>query len=507
VGDINLFGSQITLNSDVLSGGGNISLNAVSDASNNKGIYISPGADIKTTGTGSITLTADARLADVDNNGYGIDIAASGTIIETDSGNITLTGTGTAVTGRTGSRGIVLQSDDTEIRSSSGTITLRDINPNNVSGTNSLYFAAGNKIGKGALASSSSNVVLEGDKINAQGLIETTGSLSILSNSSSFLSSVGTSNLTIASGLAGLTIGKSTNTENVIIGSALSVVGGITIYGGDININSSLETTASSSDINLLASRSVGSDGSAAIFTTAGGNLLIASDTDSIDGGNIRFIQGFNATTNGGDITLAGRDISGLGYAQGYSGTSAQGIRLSGTVTLNSAGGDITLRGRSFAGVVASGWGAWGVGLWTGIQSIDSGAGNIFFDGVSQSSGSGSLSNGVMVNAAATIQSASTSADAIKIIGNASTAVGGANYGIELAGGTKIYATGAGGGITIEADTGTSTLDFVLRPNTSILASSGPIKLISSGDALWTNGAIYLGSLTGTPIETMAWPD
>ena len=114
------------------------------------------------------------------------------------------------------------------------------------------------------------------------------------------------------------------------------------------------------------------------------------------------------------------------------------------------------------------------------------------------------MSSGVFINdATAVIQSASTSADAIKIIGDASTATDGFNYGIEFKGAsTKVYATGSGGGITLDADAGTSNLDFVLRNDVEILASSGPIKLIGHGDTFWRNGTTYLGSKVGTPIAT-----
>ncbi|MCK5831952.1 MAG: filamentous hemagglutinin N-terminal domain-containing protein, partial [Methylococcales bacterium] len=269
--------------------------------------------------------------------------------------------------------------------------------------------------------------------------------------------------------------------------------------------NSSISSSANSLNISLLASREIKGNGGAVTLTSNGGDVLLSSDTDASGGGPIDIANGLTINSNGGDITLGGGDATGSGYAQGVDLNSGEGIRLAGTVTFNSAGGDITLRGKSFAGGGAGvNWGEWGLGFWGGDLSINSGVGKILLDGVGQTDGTGSLSQGVVINGTtAIIQSASTSADAIKIIGEASVSTDGSNYGIEFKGAsTKVYATGAGGGITLDAEAGSSGLDFVLSDDVEILASNGPIQLIGHGDTFWRNGTTYLGSKVGTPIAT-----
>jgi len=478
--------------------------------------------------TGNINITGTGEDTAGTNSGWrhGIVIISDGAAsrdvnIKTVSGDITLDGTANFQnTTNTDSSGLQLQTRSTlsniNVVSQSGNINLLGTNTNNTQGTYTagIRLTANNganniRIGYDGANAYSGNILIQSDriyKLNTNGgagsiAIQSTGGLTLESENAGFSQTFTLDDdWNFGTTLGSFTVGKSTNnTADITISDNITTAGAMTFYAQDIFAGNTLETTNANADIQLLASRNVESQGTAASFTTNGGNLLLSSDTDSVSGGQIDLRNGFTANTNGGDITLAGGDVSGSGYAQGYDGTNAEGIRIDSSLVLNSGGGDITLRGKSFSGATASGWGAWGIGLWTGTQSINSGTGNILFDGISQSSGAGTLNNGVVVKGAATLQSSSSSVNAIKILGDTSVTTSGSSYGIEFADGVKVYATG-GGGVTLIGDTGTSTLDFVFRPNTEILANSGAITIEGAGDILWTDGSVYFGSKTGTPI-------
>ncbi len=485
-GDINVYGGELVITNDILSSGGSIALGSVAQASNSRGIKIRSGADIKTTGTGSITLTADARLADSDNNGYAIDIANAGTVIETVSGDITLTGTGTAVTGRTNSRGIVLQASDTEIRSSSGTITLRDINPNNASGTSSFYLAAGNKIGKGALASSSSNVFIEGDKLNLQGSIDTTGSLSLLSNGSTFLNGLTTS-FSTSSVFSSLTIGKTTNTAGITLPNAYSTVGDITIYGGNINLNNTLSSSAGA--VLAKATGNIISNGN---DITSNGNITLWSDSDASGLGYISLAANSDLTSNGGDITLSGGAdlITGYARANGAHGVSI-GDTSSNTNNINSGGGDILIRGWAD---LNGGGNYQGISLHAGVN-INSGLGAIGLYGKSDDHYAINIANST--NAGITFQSAKTTGTAITIDGQSTVDYGTVfNYDVNK----QILASG-GGDIAISgvagANFGLFLSDVDLLATTGTITLDGGVRGITSGGS--KPGAV-IGQKTGSAI-------
>ena len=76
----------------------------------------------------------------------------------------------------------------------------------------------------------------------------TSGTVTIEPSGNSFTSAITfpITNLTLANTVSGLTIGKSTNTQNVTFCGTTTIAGPITAYGGNIAINENLNTSGGS---------------------------------------------------------------------------------------------------------------------------------------------------------------------------------------------------------------------------------------------------------------------
>jgi hypothetical protein len=81
------------------------------------------GADIKTTGVGTISITGDATNTNTTSFAYGLNIGRD-SLLQSQTGAITLTGIGGKATGN--SRGLVADQNSFKVLSASGAITLRD---------------------------------------------------------------------------------------------------------------------------------------------------------------------------------------------------------------------------------------------------------------------------------------------------------------------------------------------------------------------------------------------
>jgi hypothetical protein len=237
----------------------------------------------------------------------------------------------------------------------------------------------------------------------------------------------------------------------------------------------------------------------ATTITTQGGHVVMAANTDdATDGdtttnGYIQFSSGLTMTTNGGNITLGGGDAAASGYALGTSAYPYEGLRVDGTLNINSGGGNIIMRGKSYA--VSTTSGSWGMGFWNlSTGSITSGIGTITLDGFSQSSG-GTHNSGIYTYGALTVTSTNTTADAIRMIGKA-TGTSGQSWGIEAESALSVLATVDGGGITISTSqlVAADNQDIVLRGETNILAKSGPINLLGGQSGGIANGNLWIGS-------------
>jgi autotransporter-associated beta strand protein len=345
-----------------------------------------------------------------------------------------------------------------------------------------------------------------------------TGAVTIAPAASSSFTSAFTPTYTFASTLTGLTLGSASNTADITLGNAITIAGPITVDGGQVNLNNSLQATAANAGITIRAKTNIANT-ALATLTTNGGNILLASnvddatDNDTTTNGYIRLDYGLNAYSNGGNITIGGGDLLGSGYAMGSSAENqTHGFRVDRALTLSSSGGNIAIRGKSYARAVQSGWGASGVGFYflTGSGSIDSGTGTIYIDGYSQTWGS-SYSSGVYfyTQQPFTITSANTTANAIKIIGKA-TGTSGEAWAFEQEDNVlSIAATGTGGGITLNTSQ-KQTYEAVMRGTWNILAKSGPITWNGKADADGVSGAAwfgplaYWGSKSGSLVTTSA---
>jgi hypothetical protein len=144
------------------------------------------------------------------------------------------------------------------------------------------------------------------------------------------------------------------------------------------------------------------------------------------------------------------------------------------------------MRGKSYARAVSELIGASGLGFYflTSADTINSGTGTILLDGYSQTTTS-QYASGIVFhvdNASYpfTIQSANTSANAIRINGYAHGTSGFA-FGLESKINTvlNITATALGGGIIVNTGNNYNNdfFDIVLRGPTNILANGGTISL------------------------------
>ncbi|KGK42670.1 hypothetical protein LH51_05645 [Nitrincola sp. A-D6] len=193
------------------------------------------------------------------------------------------------------------------------TLTLGDSNDTTftgvISGSGGLT-----KQGSGSFTLTSNNTYMGATAINAGTLVilndapspanksfTGAGQLRIESAGDSFTSVFNTGDWSFGSDLGGLTLGKATNTANIIINSLLDIAGSISVYGGGIEVNSNL--TSRDSDISLRATtgsitQSVGtlisSGGDLTLSTPGkiifgdahvGGNLLSTTQAAGVSGG------------------------------------------------------------------------------------------------------------------------------------------------------------------------------------------------------------------------------
>ena len=174
----------------------------------------------------------------------------------------TTNGGGISITGSSGSRnalavGIGSNAGTLEVLSASGAIVV-DVGSKPLSVASSGVFKLGSVVGDAAVASSTADVTIISDNVSWSGQVPvvTSGTLTIKPRAGqSFSSAFSTSSLNY-SGITGLTIGHSDNTANITIGSAASIAGPITIYGGNIAINAAL-TASGNNTVSLYASGNV----------------------------------------------------------------------------------------------------------------------------------------------------------------------------------------------------------------------------------------------------------
>ena len=267
-------------------------------------------------------------------------------------------------------------------------------------------------------------------------------------------------------------------------------------------------------------------DGSITFWSASGGgasgaiSLGVYTTLNSANGSTSQM-------TGGGAISLAG----GASGATGPTGapwlptsgptsyaiadtTYPQGVILNNGAGINSGGGNIFIAGQA---KTTSGIQVVGVDFPWG--SINAGDGEIAIYGQANATGSGTTngSYGIALSSTgyvASITSASTSPDAITMIGDASGSTVGSAKGIVdgyqaggAAPGVVITATGTGGGITLIGYGGTGSSAYGVELNyTSLSTSDGPISITgnaSGNDGLsFTNTTITPGGSGALSLAT-----
>jgi hypothetical protein len=217
------------------------------------------------------------------------------------------------------------------------------------------YLYLGSKANS-TVTESSSDIIIEADEFawgNSWPQIGTSGHVTVQSYSPSFATQYSMrmgwnkNNQT----MSGLTIGQTTNTEDILVGYDLAVAGPVSIYGGSIDIDSDIIAT--------------------------GGNILLDADLDSgiasgSDGINVADATVIK-TINSGDITLKGR--SGTGNIAGLIGVESIGLNTE----IDSAG-DIYISGISESSNSSTTRGIW-------LKGTLKAVGNINLEGQAKSSG------------------------------------------------------------------------------------------------------------------------
>ncbi|NBU60049.1 MAG: hypothetical protein EBS23_09900, partial [Betaproteobacteria bacterium] len=162
-------------------------------------------------------------------------------------------------------------------------------------GTGPLTLSGANTY-TGSTAISAGTLVIENDQPLASGQFSGAGSLVIQSASNSFSSAFSTSGLSFGSDLGSLTIGKTTNTANVTLGS-IGIAGPITARGGTVTVGDALSITGSAG-ISLTGSTAIDLL-SAGSITAGTGNVTLASPLVYVRSGSGSVIQ------TGGNVSVS----------------------------------------------------------------------------------------------------------------------------------------------------------------------------------------------------------
>jgi hypothetical protein len=387
---------------------------------------------------------------------------------------------------------------------------------------------------------SSSQVVITGDRFNevtanaasAAAVVRTSGTATIQPSAQSF-SSTQTFDSTwgffgVNSGnIGGLVIGQSgtsstisgatQNASDVTFSAGVTAGGPIAIYGKTVTAGASMTTTGSASGaIVLKASQDVLISNGANTttrntLTTANSPITLWSNADASGSGAVQLGDFTKLNSTGGAITLAGggsaTEASPSGAATGYS-NNIRGVTIgvnqaAGNVDILSAGGNIVINGYTAANIT---W-ANGVTITNGTN-INSGTGTIAITGNTSGAGSATSSMGVEVSgggavSTTTITSANTSPSAIVINANSQSSAGANAWGFSSANNsgtnlTTISATGAGGGVQINATTAaSSTTSSMVLTHVNVLAKGAVVLDGGTKNIQLTSGASADGNTVG----------
>ena len=109
--------------------------------------------------------------------------------------------------------------------------------------------------------------------------------LRIESPGAAFSGAFSTSGWTFGSNLTSVVIGKSINTADITLASAMSINGPITVYGGTININNNIASTLSGAAITFNATADIYTSNTAKTIQTNNGDITLNADSDGNSAG------------------------------------------------------------------------------------------------------------------------------------------------------------------------------------------------------------------------------
>jgi autotransporter-associated beta strand protein len=333
----------------------------------------------------------------------------------------------------------------------------------------------------------------------------------------SFGSTLSTSAYSFASSLTGLTLGRDGNTSAITVNSALNIAGPISIYGGTINLNSDITSTAANAGMLFKSAGDIAQAVNVDVLTNGGSTVYWANSDGGNSAGMVLLETGSTITTQGGHVWLGGSAAAngqttwhGLTVGDGYaaSGTSVafagnspwQGGIVLKRSQISSGGGDVSLYGYG----AASGSGF----VNFDSSTINSGTGQILIN--AKSAGIVAFLPGLhpatLPNAVFELRSANTGVDAIRVI---TDAVATNDPGAVIEGNFQMNATNGGGvtlsgrakagvaGLQVGSQWGTGVMDALSTAgNVTLDAGTNSISFQSSGSA------IYLGSKTGSAVTS-----
>ena len=479
-------GSALTVSSDVTGGFGieKIANGTLTLAGNNtytESTTITAGT-LNVTGT--LADTSDVTVA----SGATYDVDETDTIQSlSGAGSVNLAGTKTLTTGDSG--------DDTisGVISGAGAFTK--------TGTGTLTLSADNTF-TGITTISDGEVIIENDTPSfASSSIGGAGTLFVQSQADSFSAAFAsnTAGFNFASTLGGLTLGKSTNTANITLGSATSIAGPISVYGGDIAINANLDTSSvTDGDILLKASGNITQASSTSVKTT-GGDVIYWSNSD--DGANsdgaILLLKDSSITTDGANVWFGGGSgtttWNGLTVGNGYALSRVTldpddrytGHSLSSFITavyfedtqINTNGGNISIYAKADSSS--------GYGLTTfAVNDIASGSGKIYIDAIADGGSRAGVfgMHGQHIDTETTFSSTNSDVDAISLNFDATS---GTQYGSVIAAG-KLNILSNTGGINYNTFGNSNSAGVRFGYSTT---SDGELNMLSnSGDITFNSG-------------------
>jgi hypothetical protein len=518
------------------SGGGDIYINGESNSTLGLGISWNR-TGIAHAGDGTITIKGDARNAS-GSHGIELGAYSGSIDILSGGGNSSIPAISMeGKTARSDFSGMQTNGDRMQATGAGGIsiVTVANTNgtgPSNNLGTDLLaasgdiFISAqggtglryGGTIGKltgSDVANSSSNITLRSDQIsiNTSISVDATGQLTVEPFGTSFANALSwpIANFSVAD-LSGLQLGKEGNTANITVTAAQTIAGPISVYGGDLAINENLNTTGGGADGDILLKGSGNIIQAASkTFTTTGGDVTLWADSDGNGTGYVRLLNNTSIVTSGGNITLGGGSDITTGYARGFATADASvtdatlyisGVHLNTSASLSSGGGNITLRGEN-EGV--SNISSLQFGVWSQNASVDAGSGKVAIYGKAGGNSNAFGNSQAISNTGGwTIRSSNADPDAIHLEGDASQVNGGlTSLGINFNG--TIEATG-GGGVFMLGKAGTATnYDQPLDIYGNVLANSGPITLVAENNVATQTGLFFgtnatLGSKANTNV-------